>query len=1668
MVGLGVLNDQPPPNSPQPQLEDGIHLRWAFKPEKGFPLYGYYLFRRLHKKGQPIYLQNVISTPTVSTKNIISFAQGQIISDKPLKLTDDFPFPGGDGIKEFDLSHREAINIQFAPDKIVRWVEVQIGFRANTEITVTAYMQKNVSPGFFLSFLSEHVQVVEKKVKGIKNQIVKVILEFDAISAIKLSNGAAALVNLGFVPVSQDAELDWEPVPHFPYPMCLPVIHPDYPCTQGNNEDLEAARLIANNRILYGKPSDYFTSPQPLLYQTGVISVENGSPIIKGSATDWNEDLIGETIKVQGDATAYTIMNVINPQRLVLSRKYTGTSRTNVSYSIHQDEFAQLHDNLVHLVSGSLTSTTKMHKRTIPPTIYSTGKVAVIHDSTLVIGINTNWNEDLVDLTFRVENDKQDYTILNVISTNQLRLNRAYHGNTSFPFPKNYTIFSALLAGETESPKLPQQYPLHLVLLSALHPAIAQMIGLYWVDRTAEQDKSYDYLILADNQGFWKRYWGADLTSAFNALQDLGLEVDGYIVFNKKKEQAIPLNPPVDACVYALPGSFSFGTSENPIDVDAQNNAGLCWNLGITNCGIVTPGGAIMYHVWRVKIPDQVPLYTFTPTDVPETHEYELLTGNNPVLVSNWKSPKGKEPQNPPDWPPFRLYYIDSRLTDGWYSYKLSGIDIFGRHSHTSSPAKWHQWEPKPDPIPWYFKENQPGNSIIHPFAVHLLDKIPPPPPTGIEAYALDPLDPYVLKDDSYDTWRNKEENKEALGLRVSWLWTPAHMQQAPDTREFRIYYQPQQMNSISGRTLTVTNISITESLVETDIPNSKQANAYVGTTLRIGSDSFQVVGSEATSPLRLRVNKDPIYEQGTITVENGSTTVIGSGTQWGSNLCGFKLWVSADVANAPTLPSLSEEQNAYTILKVDSNEKLVLHRSYTEQSGSGKKYTIFRRLPRENKTCNLVKPSVYNAGSIMVINGSNGVEGEKTGWRSELIGRIFQVSGEATKYTVNSVDSDSKLRLDRGYEGISGKNKAYKITHPLSMDFTNPRSWKERIHVVDYSQNVTETLRIEQDSNGKYLNGDNATVAGSVVSLQQDSPDLSGIPTNSESPFQASIFLKEDVNKPTKIYRILHANNDPNSKAITVEGLPNIIGPLSAWIIGLPVRKYEVFLQAPQGELAPSLNEPIVYGYVGVSAADKREHTHDDPKWTLGDWGGSDRFGNEGRVGAPAKIFCLNRIPPVPPVPPPDSPKVFATPADYHGHSYYTYRWPKPPANVPLKAHIFRSLDDTLFAVDWQVPERNQLNPNDLVDRELFPKDWELLRCISVAEELNNLNSLKSNNTDKKTAMTQYRELSNDALRVLAGLPGNEKAFTQITIQPLDPNDQNNANRPGPDNPDPLPDPLADPNLCIYIDTLDGRSTNRYFYRSAYLDNVNNTSKMSLSSPPVWLPNVVPPRAPVITKVLGGDQEIIIKWASNRESDLKEYWVYRTQNQENTRDLRLMDLFHKKTVPSTDPANRPPEVEWIDKPVQGMINFYYRIVAVDDADNVSKPSRLITAQAFDTSPPDQPTWHKAEWVKLDNNDKVHPWNVEISPYIPAVELRWFVEKPGVKCLLQRKTEETDIWLSISKWLDSGVYDEVNQNWAWLYYDKTVTEVESYLYRIKLVNSSGKMIFSNEAKLGEE
>lgn len=60
---------------------------------------------------------------------------------------------------------------------------------------------------------------------------------------------------------------------------------------------------------------------------------------------------------------------------------------------------------------------------------------------------------------------------------------------------------SAQVESDGSPVQMPSQRPLHLLLLGTLSPAVAQLVGLYFVDRDVTAGQVYDYLIVADRNG---------------------------------------------------------------------------------------------------------------------------------------------------------------------------------------------------------------------------------------------------------------------------------------------------------------------------------------------------------------------------------------------------------------------------------------------------------------------------------------------------------------------------------------------------------------------------------------------------------------------------------------------------------------------------------------------------------------------------------------------------------------------------------------------------------------------------------------------------------------------------------------------------------------------------------------------------------------------------------------------------------------------------------------------------------------------------------------------------------------------------------------------------------------------------------------------------------------
>jgi hypothetical protein len=1311
MAALGVVDDKPP-NSTQPgPLTNGIHLRFAFAPEQGFPAGGYFLFRGDHGVPDEDCVIGKFKSewqpgPGPSTR--AEFSAGVFSSDADLVLLDQFTSAGW---PELDLRGRKYLRFDLPKGELSRTFFVKLGMIGPKTETPTKqcvefsklsvgpypnpYIANEVS---FTAFEATFAAAAPQQTKNCQ---------------IERIQGVAALLN----PKELNVRL----------PIGASSIEIDLIQATASTQ---FSALDDKGNVIVQKTAGSGPAKQTIQLSAGAKTIVSAKILADGI-----QSFIVRFCYIP-KAPSPPMVGPINVRALdgevvVALTTVSGNAGTVAIKILAGDRMTavEIDGGPGALIDICTVPITRSLAYGWTPLLEQPLCLPVEHADYACPGKPTTFAQAQSLAKSRVQYPPPpNFSAQSFFELNSLLNDLVEHGPTGGPMAGRKKFYHPDTPAP-DAPNMPELRPLDVVLIASLHPAIAMMLGLYFIDTTAQLGAQYDYMVMADHGGKFHGDPAAALlawTAIANGQVPIPEDLDVWITFQTKLEPAPPLSPPVSPSVYALPGAIT-GTATTGT---GRNMAGLRWQIDAAPDGTLLPNGPIGYHLWRAN------LGANQPSSPPATTQFNVLTADRLIFATETPLPTGATRNGASDWPPFPLIGFDPGLQDGWYSYCLSAVNIWGQHSALGPPGSWFLWWPAPTPMPWYYKSIIRADGQVHPFAICLLDKTPPSRVPGVEADALDPDDRMLLRDAAvpgvqtgsvdpeklillraaaFDSWWTATESAwwnqpttnrdQVLPLRVRWKWTFSQMVQAPDTKEFRIYFNP---------------------------------------------------GTELPAP-----------------------------------------------------------------------------------------------------------------------------------------------------------------------------------------DYTNPTNWQDRIYVVAYNDHVTQTT-----------DGD-----------------------------------------------------------------------------GQPLRLYEVLLPVPGDDtlfpgvpLAPSETEPIVYAHIGVTAADDKKQTADDPTRDGTAWG--NRPGNEGRLGAPAKIYRVDRSKPLPPAAVDDSEKVWATRADYHSRSYYTFRWPK---SGTLKAHIFRALDDTLFQVDWdrRASDSSQIDRTNVAS---FPiSTWDQSTRNSVAAELN---ALRGSGSFDETVRATYQALSNNALRTLAGLPGNEKAFTQITYIPLDPADPANVDRAGPDGSDTY---VPDASLRAYTAQLDGRAQNRYFYRAAYVNAAHTIGPLGRSGPPVYLPKITPLRTPRITKVLGGDRQITITWASNREPDLAEYRIYRSDNERDTRDIRLMDLVGTVPEIQLDPVLRAREVVWLDTNVLGLKSYYYRLTSRDDGKNESLPTPASIGKAFDVAPPPPPTWLAGQWENQGS--------------ALVIMLSWDSVETGTEVMVQRKESLlTALWNDVSLWLD-----DTQTSWA----DAGARPYLGYTYRLRARSAGG-------------
>lgn len=1600
MVGLGIKESK--------DIVDGNHLRWFFDPALGFPKYGFTLYRRSHMECiiMECFLEEQKSDCWKNEEgahsspweiNGVTFT-----SEREIHVIGDGMFD--DGII-LPLNKSLTINLP------------ETSNRVNLIIRAPGLVHLEIS----IYFAGE---TTEKKQTNLQSGFNQIIVSSDAIESIELTvieadqSGTAILSNICWYAVSK-CESVWEEIAAF----CLPVEHGDYPCSHGYSSDWDAAnaRLDENKEGRYDKET-FETGLNPYLKE-----------LVKSTPIPQSERVKDEKYHLSIKDMAGVLeadLNELNiPERLKQEFELNGIFFSENATITKEDSKWTITDNsnesVVMKIGNELHAAAKVIQLQPLQMVLLSSLDPGVAQMLGLYYINLPVEEDAAT---GVEKDRAyDYKVVG--SWTKMGCGRMYENareklrdmypvdfssiqfddppksfqERGFDFRSDNTISANKINGGYSinvKENLRIDFPRPMSMLN-----IMLNIGFMSVNLKIKIQKGDGSIVYDRLDGIASRIF-EDHNSGIKSIVFFGdfhlyefsyAEMDyAWITSNIKMEEREAIDRPHGLKTYLLPGKSVVKKDDGPERVIyAPATVGLKWNLASAKVTEVIKGTT---HSLDVVNEDTHVLYMIIRHQLGENKDpepinnaaFEIINREKPVLVPRLPEVADGtriEPESPPEWPLktrkekeqgiMSLFYIDAGDTDDkgllenplvkdtWYAYRVIGIDMFGRHSEPSRRTSWYNTKGRTE----------------HPFAIHLEDRFPPPPPLVISAKFLDLKDPYLQENEK--KWVAEEKGK---GFRVIWKW-PENLQiQAPDAEKFRIYFKQGLLNVLEGKVKEVTCFDVDNSEVEVHFDEvvEIEENSFARRIFRQRGKNFVIIKNTASESI-LDGSENPVTKV-IFTVQN------------------------------LTLPP--------------------------------------REIPEINKSASLL------------------------------------------------IDS----------------------TNPLFINYGKSENW--------------------------------------------GTDGWDGI--------------EVDMNK----------GEEKEETFIDKRGVEKII----------KYKLFDIFVHEadiPEEGLTPTPQEPMVSGNVGIATVDDSE--------------------NESSVSPPQPVFAVLRDKPERPSMP-DISELWATIPDYYGISHFDVKWP-----VGERAYfyqVYRTMDKTLMLVDIEEHTRGHgtIDTNLIIGMwgEGSEREYDIQPDLDILDEKNS--AWRDAPDDKKQKklkelMETYTTLRNDTKQYLASLPENEKAFVPVS-SPLDPIN---------------PENWEDADNMFFKDSIEGKGRNRYFYRIGAMDKAGNRSYLGLATPPVCVPDVIPPKPPVITKALGGNRKAIIRWRRNTEPEMVRYVIYRTDKKEDAADVRLMgepvvidadaegtpiraqvinsagyldvsfipnaqsinevyevneggervseenhfggfksltlkgsidegevevqyrdteevivtkigkafkgqmkvniingekhiatimgiyresdtghseDIFtgissgkivlqaeevsslkgkrmavsYTDRVETTKIAQRIPyELEYIDDDLEAGA-YYYRIVAVREGvigeeeggsdktiELLSHPSKSISVKVFDSSPPEPPEWGRVEWVKLDEDGNEHSWVEEVENFTPAVVLGWNVYQPGkptIKCLVQRRQEDSSNWLAVSPWLSSAASDAENGQREMTFPDRSVSATRNYYYRILSVNKAGRRSISAEASPG--
>lgn len=795
MLGLGIRGDD--------DVVDGNHLRWSFRPEMGFPKYGFKLYRRdrldCEGKRHKTDFSNVMEGehPSPFLYDGLEFsADGPVVLGREGAL-------GGIVMEvrktrgqnhylltvKFPETVKDVIISLFSPELATAVVTPYFGARPEARRTVL--MRGGLQDIRLIAQSVDSVQVgFWARVTG-GGGTVKALLTGVSYIPVRLCDGM------------------WNPVPLLE--TGLPVSHDDYPYSHGYDDDWKAAhvRLDKNKESRY-RESDFL----PIREYLEELVVNRPVPQIN---------------RVKKEPVTHTSLSAEDrePMQPVASKMLQAVLTAGLDTGVAQ---------MLGLYYVNLPRTNDPHRGVLDRRAYDYKIVGcwskVGAGGRYVSTAERNkdmWEVDFLSKTLPPATICFDADGFKFASTEVLRIRRYY---------SKYRLYAE------EELCITPPFPLSMVSIK-----MKRKPGSPLTIRIIKGDGSVRTVPIATSNLCTRTF--TDFDSGI-----VGIEFDGpvrlyhlkytpadfaWITFNIAMDLRSPVRGPRGLKMCLLPGAPMHGGPAPGMHSVAT--VGMKWALPPLT--MADQNAPVFYEIERLNLGTREPA---SRTDI-NLDRFTSASGGRPVLVA--RIPKKEESEDdiqfPPGWPPqtplekeqgiMPVFHIDGGdrnanghliqplQKDSWYAYRVKGIDLFGRFSNPSPTGQWFDIDGR----------------RRHSLAICIRDLVPPPPPLAVAAKFLDPLDNLLNNNERDIMGCNR-------GIRVTWKWLENLQQQAPDAERFRVYYKAGTPNLLQGSIIADTAVFGPDvSSLTVDFPGSFDIprNSFEGGRLRQLGKNFVITRHE-------------------------------------------------------------------------------------------------------------------------------------------------------------------------------------------------------------------------------------------------------------------------------------------------------------------------------------------------------------------------------------------------------------------------------------------------------------------------------------------------------------------------------------------------------------------------------------------------------------------------------------------------------------------------------------------------------------------------------------------------------------------------------------------------------------------------------------------------------